>query len=146
MTSTYLTPEDAEMAFYSALERSDVEAMMDVWLDNDCIVCIHPGACRLEGRDDIRAGFSQMFEEPMPAMDFSIADTRTRLVNGLAIHTVREEIEVEGQLVSVMLATNIYQQTESGWRMMLHHASPEPEMEMDELDYTLESPEPIVLH
>jgi len=49
MTTNYLTPADAEMAFYDALERNDLEDMMAVWLDNDAVVCVHPGASRLEG-------------------------------------------------------------------------------------------------
>ena len=31
-----------------------------------------------------------------------------------------------------MLATNIYQLIDGGWRMVLHHASPEPDYEDDE--------------
>ncbi len=146
MSVLYASPEDAELAFYDSLERSDIEAMMSVWLADESIVCVHPGASRLEGQHDVRAGFMQMFEEPTPSMDFSITDVRCQQLDNFAIHTVREEIEVDGQLVSVMLATNIYQRTGQGWRMMLHHASPEPDMDFDELDYTFESPEPIVLH
>lgn len=142
----YSTPEEAELAFYDAMERADIESMMSVWLDNDSIVCVHPGASRLEGMHDIRSGFQQMFEDPSPIMDFAITDVRSQLLDNFAIHTVREEIEVDGQLVSIMLATNIYQKTQSGWRMLLHHASPEPDMDFDELDYTFETPEPIVLH
>ena len=146
MPSYFDTPEEAELAFYDALERSDIDAMMSVWLDHECIVCVYPGASRLEGPHDICSGFAQMFEDPTPSMEFSISDLRCRQMDNLSIHTVREEIEVDGQLVSVMLATNVYQRTEDGWRMMLHHASPEPDMDFDELDYTFESPEPIVLH
>ena len=60
------------------------------------------------------------------------------------VHVVREEITIDGQLSGVMLATNIYQRVGSGWRMMLHHSSPEPEFLLDELD--MPSEEPLVLH
>jgi hypothetical protein len=40
---------------------------------------------------------------------------------------VREEIELDGQVVSIMVSTNIYHVEEGGWRMLLHHASPEPD-------------------
>jgi hypothetical protein len=46
----------------------------------------------------------------------------------IAIHSVYEQITVAGQGTSrtPMLATNIYQRTDHGWRMVAHHASPAP--------------------
>lgn len=145
MPTIFKTPEEAELAFYEALERADIEAMKQVWSDDDSIVCIHPGSGRLEGRTDVVASFNQLFRDS-PLMDFSITDARCSTVNDMAIHLVREEIEIDGQLVSVMVSTNIYQHIEGSWRMTLHHASPEPDLEYDELDYTLETEVPIVLH
>lgn len=142
----YLTAQEAELAFYDALERNDIDAMMGVWLETDGIVCVHPGASRLQGMREIKAGFSQMFEEPSPMMDFTLADMSCQTVGDLSIHTVREEILVDGQLASVMLATNIYQKTAGGWRMLLHHASPELDLEVDDFDLTLDSPVPVLLH
>ena len=146
MTTTYLTPADAEMAFYDALERNDLDDMMGVWLDNDAVVCVHPGANRLEGLEDIRSGFEHMFDEPTPDMGFTLSELRCHRVSNLSIHNLREEIEIDGQLISVMLATNIYQQTASGWRMLLHHASPELDFELDDMDLTLDGTVPVVLH
>lgn len=142
----YLTPQEAELAFYDAMERNDVESMMSVWMENDTIICVHPGASRLQGVREIRAGFAQMFEEPSPMMDFTLSDMRCQHVGELAIHTVREEILVDGQLASVMLATNIYQKTDAGWLMMLHHASPELDVEVDDFDFTLDNTVPMLLH
>ena len=142
----YVTSKEAELAFYDAMERNDIETMMGVWLDCDSIICVHPGASRLQGLREIRSGFAQIFEEPSPMMDFRLSDMRCQNVGELAIHTVREEILVDGQLASVMLATNIYQHTESGWRMMLHHASPEFDVEVDDFDFTLDNTVPMLLH
>jgi len=36
----YESPEDAEMAFYVAIENRDVDAMMDVWSGSDDVVCM----------------------------------------------------------------------------------------------------------
>ncbi len=146
MIKKYLSPEEAENAFYDAMGRSDLEAMMGIWLDSDDTVCVHPGACRLEGTTDIRQAFEQIFEEPTPELDFTVSDKQCQHLGNVAIHTLREEIEIAGQLVSVMLATNIYMQTEAGWRMLLHHASPELDFDMDDLDLTMEHSTPIVLH
>ena len=143
----YHTPQEAELAFYDAMERNDIDTMMGVWLESDSIVCVHPGASRLQGVGEIRAGFSQIFEEPSPMMDFTLSDMRCQTVGELAIHTVREEILIDGQLASVMLATNIYQNTASGWRIILHHASPELDVEVDDFDFTLDNAvPPMLLH
>lgn len=145
MSRKYLTPKDAELAFYDALERGDLGAMKDVWCDSDSIVCIHPGSMRLEGRSDVVESFSMMFEDG-PSMDFYIADARCHTINDVAVHHVREEIEIDGQLVSSMIATNIYHRVDGGWRMMLHHASIEPDSDYDEFEYPLDTEVPTVLH
>ena len=126
MAEKFNTPEEAEIAFYEAIEQADIQALGRVWsLDNN-IVCIHPGANRIEGRALVLESFSDMFAES-PAISFSISDALQTESDGLAIHLVREEIEFDGQLVSVMVSTNIYHKEDGGWRMLLHHSSHEPE-------------------
>jgi len=139
----FSTPTEAEEAFYRAIEQADLSAMMSVWSDDDATICIHPGAPRLEGRDLIEESWQEIFETG-PTMEFSVSDERITQDSHLAVHLVREEIAIGGELVSVMLSTNIYHLGADGWRMMLHHSSPEPELMLDELDIPGE--EPLVLH
>jgi len=153
VTDKFNTPEEAEIAFYEAIERSDIQALGNVWSQDENIVCIHPGANRIEGRTKVLESFSDMFAES-PAIGFSISDALHTESDGLAIHLVREEIELDGQLVSIMVSTNIYHQEDGGWRMLLHHSSHEPETgvevnfdDMDDLDDYDDVPEPPpVLH
>lgn len=150
MADKFKTPEEAEIAFYEAIEQADIRALGRVWSLDDNIVCIHPGANRLEGRAQVLESFSEMFAEA-PAIGFSISDALHTESDGLAIHLVREEIELDGQLVSVMVSTNIYHLEDGGWRMLLHHASHEPEPtledDFDDFDDFDELPEPSpVLH
>ncbi|MEM7256676.1 MAG: nuclear transport factor 2 family protein [Pseudomonadota bacterium] len=139
----FLTPKEAEDAFYLAIENADLKSMMSIWSDNDATVCIHPGAPRLEGRDEIRQSWQEIFEAS-PSMAFSISDERITQDDRLAVHLVKEEIVIEGEIVSIMLTTNIYHLIDGGWRMMLHHSSPEPDPFLD--DMALADDEPIVLH
>jgi len=139
----YATPKEAEEAFYRAIEQGDIATMMSVWSEDDASVCIHPGAPRLEGREEIEVSWQEIFESG-PTMEFSVSDERITQDSHLAIHLVREEIAIGGELVSVMLTTNIYHLASGGWRMMLHHSSPEPDLFIDEIE--LASEEPIVLH
>ena len=59
--TTFPTPQDCEAAFYEALEAADLEAMMEVWAEDEEIVCVHPGGPRLSGYEQIRDNWAQIF-------------------------------------------------------------------------------------
>lgn len=139
----FLSPKDAEDAFYLAIENADLQSMMSVWSDNNAAVCIHPGAPRLEGRDEIRRSWQEIFEASPPMM-FTVSDERITQDDHLAVHLVKEEIVIEGEIVSIMLTTNIFHFIDGGWKMMLHHSSPEPDPILDDLQMI--DDEPVVLH
>ncbi|NND90118.1 MAG: SnoaL-like domain-containing protein [Granulosicoccus sp.] len=128
VTRLFKTPEEAEAAFYQAIERADMGALDEVWSSDDNIVCVHPGATRIEGRTAVMESFMEMFAQA-PLLSFSIVDALCTGNESLAVHQVREEIAFEGQAVSSMVSTNIYHVEDGGWRMLLHHASPEPDMD-----------------
>jgi ketosteroid isomerase-like protein len=119
------TADDVEAAFYEALQRGDVDALMACWADDDEVFCVHPGGPRLVGPTAIRAAFEQMFGNGA----IHATPARVRKVESLAsaVHNVLERIEVltaEGPRHAFVLATNVYHQTAQGWRMVAHHASP----------------------
>ena len=126
MSRLFKTPEEAEAAFYQAIEHADMKALDDVWSTDENIVCVHPGASRIEGRQAVMDSFEELFSDA-PILNFSIVDALYTGNESLAIHLVREEIELDGQIVSMLVSTNIYHVEEGGWRMLLHHASPEPD-------------------
>ena len=57
----YPTPQDAESAFYRAIERANLEEMMSVWADDEEIACVHPGGPRVVGTVAVRAAFEAVF-------------------------------------------------------------------------------------
>jgi len=126
VSKLFKTPEEAEVAFYESIERADIDALDAVWSTQDNIVCVHPGASRIEGRKAVMDSFVELFVEA-PILRFSIVDTLYTGNDELAVHLVREEIELDGQVISIMVSTNIYHLDSGGWRMLLHHASPEPD-------------------
>jgi len=121
------TAQDAQNAFYEALERSDLEAMMAVWSEDEDIVCVHPAGQRLAGQVEVRQVWRQMFAGG-PNMRVRI--TQQVVIAGvmLEVHSVHENITVEGEKLPrpPMVATNVYLRTAAGWRMIAHHASPAP--------------------
>ena len=125
--STFPTPQDAETAFYEALESGNLEAMMEVWAEDEEIVCVHPGGPRLAGYDKVRESWAQIFA---PGQRIKIHLSNPVALSGmmLAIHSVHENFLVSGESRprAPVAATNVYLRTGNGWRMLLHHGSLAP--------------------
>jgi ketosteroid isomerase-like protein len=123
----YPTPQDAEAAFYDAFTRSDLEAMMAVWADDDDIYCIHPQGPRVAGVERVRESWRQVFAGGQ-TLRFQLRDQQYVRGMMLSVHSVYEHIMIAGESRprAPMIATNIYLRTERGWRMVAHHASPAP--------------------
>ena len=118
-TKIFPTAQDAENAFYEALERADLEAMMAVWSEDEDIVCVHPA-----GQREV---WQQMFAGG-PNMRVRISQQVAVTGMMVAVHSVYENITVAGEQRPrpPMVATNVYLRTPSGWRMAVHHASQAP--------------------
>ena len=122
---TFPTPEAAEAAFYAAFEARSLDAMMAVWAGDDRIACIHPMAAPLNGRAAVAVGWHSMFEA---AGQFRVQVELAQEIRetGQVIRIVREYLVIgqETEPRPPILATNVYRKEDSGWRMVLHHASP----------------------
>ena len=129
-TRIFPTAQDAENAFYEALERCDLEAMMAVWAEDDEIICVHPTGPRLTGPEQIRESWARIFSGG-PRARVHIASQVAISAMMLAVHSVHENFTLEGQAQGdarplPVVATNVYLRTAAGWRMIVHHASPAP--------------------
>jgi ketosteroid isomerase-like protein len=123
----FTSPQEAEAAFYEALEAGDLEAMMAVWSEDDEIVCVHPGGGRLTGYATVREAWRRIFEG---GGRLKVQLLALSTVHGpfAAVHSVVEQIGVVGEkhLAAPVVATNVYTRGALGWRMIVHHASPVP--------------------
>jgi uncharacterized protein (TIGR02246 family) len=126
-TRIFPTAQDAENAFYEALERSDLEGMMAVWSEDEEIVCVHPAGQRLAGQAQVRESWRQMFAG---GAGMRVKIEQRVAVTGMmvAVHSVLESITATGEMRPrpPIVATNVYLRTPAGWRMIVHHASPAP--------------------
>jgi uncharacterized protein (TIGR02246 family) len=129
----FATPQDAEAAFYDAFMKHDLDAMMNVWADDDDVYCIHPQGPRVTGVAQVRDSWRQIFGSGQ-SLRFQVKQPHFLQAMMVAVHTVYEEITVAGdpRARGCMVATNVYMRTERGWRMMAHHASPAPAVEEPE--------------
>lgn len=127
-SALFATPDDAEHAFYEALEQGDLVQLMDVWSDDEEIVCIHPGGQRLIGHEAVQGSWQEILNTaPVP-----IRPTRQHALQSMmnAVHTVVEQLTVEtsqGQQVVHCYATNVFHKGPTGWKMVLHHSSQAPD-------------------
>lgn len=129
------TPQDAEAAFYEAFEKADLDAMMAVWADDDEIVCVHPGGPRIHGVAQVREAWRQVFANANVHWHIQLVQRHVITGVSLAMHSVYEQLSIVGEphQIAPLIATNVYQRTARGWRIVVHHASVVPETPTDPL-------------
>jgi ketosteroid isomerase-like protein len=146
-TRIFPTAQDAENAFYEALERCDLDGMMAVWAEDEEIICIHPTGARLTGPAQIRDSWAQIFSGG-PRARVHITSQVAISAMMLSVHSVHENFVLPGQAQGdarpvPIVATNVYLRTAAGWRMIVHHASPAP---AEKPPAAAEAPPPKFLH
>ena len=120
------TPEQAEAAFYDALGRADLDALMAIWAEDDEIVCIHPGAARLVGHEAIRQSWATIFERGsvhIRPVQLHASHSLTAAVHNIVEEVQRTPQEQHQRQDAHILATNVFIKTAQGWRIVTHHAS-----------------------
>ncbi|MGD8476416.1 MAG: nuclear transport factor 2 family protein [Burkholderiales bacterium] len=127
--SRFATAQDAQLAFYKAIERADLAQMMAVWAEEEEIVCVHPGGPRHSGIEEVRESWRRIFSRG-PELKFRLLSQRTVPGRLLSVHSVVERItHTQGTYgPSFAIATNIFVLASHGWQMLVHHASPMPEL------------------
>ena len=125
----FTTPQDAAAAFYRAFETKDIDAMMAAWAEDEEIVCVHPGGPRLVGFDAVRLGWEQIFAGETKLL-FRLDEIVVLETVGMALQSAIEQVTVGDNPAQrgTAVASNVFLRTPSGWRMVLHHASPAPTM------------------
>ena len=123
MSWRFANSDEAERAFYEAFERADLEAMMEVWAEDEEVACVHPGGQRIDGLEEVRESWRRIFSHG-PSLRFRVSHRQIWRGALVAVHAVHENIHAPGERLGLVIATNVYVLTSGGWRMVLHHASP----------------------
>tara|TARA_R110002096_G_scaffold421587_1_gene627427 strand:- start:1821 stop:2243 length:423 start_codon:yes stop_codon:yes gene_type:complete len=112
-----------EEYFYRAFRTGSIELMKDIWDKTDEVICIHPGSPRIYSFDLIIASWKQIFSA-QSGTSIEISEPVYKLLDGISVHYVKETLSISNKTVVSVYATNIYRQTQDGWKMIAHHASP----------------------
>ncbi len=134
----FASPQDAEAAFYDALERCDLDAMMAVWAEDEEVVCVHPGGPRLVGYATVRDAWQRVFANGRK-LRVQIVQQTSITTPFAMVSTLLEHISARGEdaTSAPVAATNVYVRGAMGWRMVAHHASPVPPSSVAEAPRTL---------
>ena len=128
MPVMFATPEEAELAFYDALERADLSRFMQVWSDDEEIICVHPGGLRMVGLHAVKESWQEILAQG--ALHIRPAKLVTTQSMMSTVHSLIEQITVHSQggtEIAHCYATNVYHKGPTGWRLVMHHASAAPE-------------------
>lgn len=127
-TKSFPTPQDCEAAFYEALEANNLEAMMEVWAEDEEIICVHPGGPRLSGYEQVRASWAAICGS---GQRLKVQITQPVITQSMmsSVHSVHETLSLAGdaKATQTVVTTNVYIRTANGWRMIVHHAAPVPQ-------------------
>jgi ketosteroid isomerase-like protein len=128
MSQTYATPQEAEDAFYDALEEGDVNKLLSVWAEADDICCLLPMYPLIQGRKDVADVFTQLFSQGH-GVALAVAHLTWIQTDDIAIHQVEEIIQnlpPETPPPPPFYGTNIYRKDKTGWRLIVHQNAPTP--------------------
>jgi ketosteroid isomerase-like protein len=114
--------------FYEALGRRDLELMDAVWVKDSRVGCVHPGWIMLQGWEAIRQSWENVFD-PRDQLNVRLSNVNVEVRGDVAwVTCIQELIYLRRNpiMVNISQSTNIFERHESGWLMVLHHASPIP--------------------
>jgi len=125
MPQQFPTPQDAEDAYYDAIEEGDLDAMLAVWEQSDDVACLLPMQPLAQGHGMMREVWSALLQSA-GKVDIEVLHSSWVESGDIAIHYLREKVNVPGQPQQQppIYATNIYRKSGDGWHMILHQNSP----------------------
>ena len=120
--------EAANTAFYRAFEQADVDAMAEVWDDEqpEALTCIHPGWPPLRGRSQVLRSWSALMATT-EYIQFFLTDVTVAVEGDIAVVTCTENVLTAVALddgAGAAVATNVFRRRADGWRLQVHHAGP----------------------
>ncbi len=127
MTQIYTTPQEAEDAFYDALDEADLKQLLSVWAESDDICCLLPMQPLVQSRQGVTDIFTHLFSQGH-GVSLEIAHLCWIETDDIAIHQVEETILAlpSDRPPPPFYGTNVYRKDNTGWRLIIHQNAPTP--------------------
>jgi ketosteroid isomerase-like protein len=118
----------ANQKFYDAFASLELDAMKKLWMKSEYAKCLHPGWRIVAGYDDVIESWQMIFRSTA-RMEFELRDIEAVSLGRVGIVTLREYIRSIDQTGSrqtraVLAATNLFELTDDGWKLIHHQAGP----------------------
>lgn len=139
-TEDRISVEQANTAFYRALESGVIERMDEVWAHETWVRCVHPGWDMLTGWSQVRESWVMIFEGGQK-MRASPSDVWVHVSSDFAWVICTENITIfsESSFDSAQAAaTNLFVRRDGRWLMVHHHASAIPVIVPDDSSDTIQ--------
>ena len=117
---------EMNQSFYDAFNKSDIELMIGIWLNDSTSQCIHPGWDVLTGFKNIMTSWQKIFAAAQD-LEIKLSNINVTTSENLAWVTCQENlfsIVSSGVQLSKVHSTNLFKKKNGAWKMILHHASP----------------------
>ena len=125
MAQQFATAQDAEDAFYDAIDERDAERLRSVWEDSGEIACLLPMQPMLHGAE-VHEAFRPLTDGEIQ-IEIQVRHIRWLEAGELAIHFVEERVKLPGSPPQpAVYGVNIYRKGNTGWRLLIHQNSPTP--------------------
>jgi ketosteroid isomerase-like protein len=114
--------------FYKALGTRDLQLMDSVWVRESRAGCVHPGWIMLKGWDALRLSWENVFD-PRDQVEVELSNVIVEVRGNVAWITCIQKLKYKSRTpvgINISQSTNIFERHDSGWLMVLHHASPIP--------------------
>lgn len=111
----------ANAAFYAAFEQRDLDAMSEVWLHEDHVVCTHPGWASLHGWAAVASSWFALFQGDAQ-MQFILTKVEATVRGEVGWVTVDENL-IAGPQAQTVAAVNLFERHEGRWKLVLHAGS-----------------------
>ncbi|MCK6550749.1 nuclear transport factor 2 family protein [Myxococcota bacterium] len=132
--------EEANLAFYDAFRQRDLEKMSKVWSHSPHARCVHPGWELVIGWTEIRQSWNDIFRT-IQDIDFHLEDVHIEVAGRTAWVNLVAHVEVEtdegDDFEASVVTTNIFEEIDDTWTLVLHHSSnfsEDEDVDEDELD------------
>lgn len=126
MAPPFSTPQDAEDAYYDAIDEKDLNALMAVWDESATILCLLPMMPIQQGREAVEMAWRALFNSDI-ALEIQIKHLSWIETDEIAIHLIEEWVNTGAESgLQPVYATNIYRHGDQGWHLIMHQNSPTP--------------------
>lgn len=120
-------PEEVIEAWQDALRRSDLDAALSLWFEEDSVSCVLPDGVRLVGHEELREGLSGILNTRPILLDTlsSISHNSMGVVFVDSTEAVRLGAEFTEPALFINMTLVLIQGTQ-GWQIAHLHASSVP--------------------